>query len=241
MGAAHTYGSGAELRMAANEVLEVLREAGLGPNAERLLTTTAAGENHVLFVGTRTGTDIERRVAEAMMRVKRIDGAWLLEKAAQLVRDKDCASRFGHNGSTRIDLGSLLRQAWRDLGGDLCMDVDKLPGSETLRRTISGGRSGGRPAEAVAHWTLIDRNTVESTAQLLDEAVEAAGDAGRERVLRAGSAVAGREQRLRKVTRDLHDQVHAGESAYSSSALFDAAGEALAEMELILGRLEGAV
>ena len=120
MGAAHTYGSGAELRMAAKEVIEVLREAGLGPNAERLLTTTAAGENHVLFVGTQTGTDIERRLAEAMVRVKRIDGAWLLEKAAQLVREKDCASRFGHNGTTRIDLGSLLRQAWRDLGGDLC-------------------------------------------------------------------------------------------------------------------------
>ena len=65
------------------------------------------------------------------------------------------------------------------------MDVDEVPGSETLRRMIFGGRSGGRPAEAVAHWTRIDRNTVESTAQLLDEAAEAAGDAGRERVLRA--------------------------------------------------------
>lgn len=114
------------------------------------------------------------------------------------------------------------------------MDVDKLPGCQPLRGTIYGGRGGGRPAEAVSYWTLSEENTVESTAKLLDEAADAASKTGRERRLRVGSVIASRGQRLRNLTRGLHDEVNAGESAYSSTALFDAASEVLSEMQLIL-------
>ena len=81
-------------------------------------------------------------------------------------------------------------------------------------------------------------NGAEQTLERVETALEAGTPERRARRERAGYLMARQEERLLKATEELHSQVHAEESEYDSTKLFDAAQEVLSELERLIERLK---
>ncbi len=241
-----TYASRAQQQQAVREATEVLRKTGHEGRPERLITAmeTNGERRHAVAVDVREGTPLAERVAATLARAAKVDARALLECAADLLRKNKPDRWLDHwgDGSVHgVDIGKVLKGAWEQLGGELGVEPEDLPGADVL-----AGALRNRPPDtdrvsigyAFTEWTLNSYNTAETTLKRLETALDAATEEGRARRERAGYLLALREPRLREATRALHGEINAEESRYDSTRLFDAAQHLLDEIERILDTLE---
>ena len=241
-----TYPSRGQQQHAVQQVTEILRKAGHNERPEGLVTTmqTDGNRQHGVAVAVEKGTALAGRIATALALADKVDAATLLTRAAKLLRDHEPDRWLDHYGDGSIHgvhIGKLLRSAWAQLGGNLDVEPEDLPGADTLAGVLLNlppNTDRVSISYAFTEWTLRTYNNAEQTLERVEIAVEAATDEGRGRRERAGCLMALREPKLREATRALREQVHADESEYDDATLLDAASNLLDQVDELLDALK---
>ena len=242
--AAGAYGSRDQARDAVRRVMLTLTEAGHRRKPEQLITVLNVNPQlrHVVVVATEPGSTLNERVADALRSSAAVTGEKLLETAVEMVREESgLTTRRVWNETDNgrhesLNLKRLMTEAWTDITGERCTDAAALPGMTTLARVLTENAriEGIHIGTALAYWGAGDTDNREAALTVLKRAAEAESAAGQSRREVAGEKVIRREEQLRQACKAVHDQIHAEESAYSSTKLFDSASDLLEEVLKIL-------
>ena len=237
-----SYPSRAQREQAARKATDILREAGHHERPERLVATlrTDPDRTHVVAVAVAEGTPLAERIGAALARGATIDAPALLKRTAELLRTHEPDRWLDHwgDGSVHgVNVGQVLKSAWAQLGGDLDVVPEDLPGALTLAqalRNVPPNTDETNVRYAFTDWTVNSTNNAETTLERVERALDAVTPEGRARRRRAGCFMAQREAKLREAADWLRGQTEAGEAEYDSTQLLDAARHLLMEVDRLL-------